>query len=75
MPSDPAADPVAPFRATSSTPETLDDDEHIALPAAPTPKRRTLVAIAFGVTGLLADHGLTVHDHILGDLCLRVVQF
>jgi RND family efflux transporter MFP subunit len=62
MPSDPSSDPVAPFRASGephasptalTSPTSADDDEIIALPAAPTPKRRTIVAIVLGVTGLL----------------------
>jgi RND family efflux transporter MFP subunit len=55
MPSDHSHEPVVPFRAGSDVPTApAHDDEHIVLPSAPTPKRRTLAAIAFTVTGLLA---------------------
>ena len=56
MPSEPSSDPVVPFRATGephATPTSSDDEEIGALPDAPTPKRRTIVAIVLTVTGLL----------------------
>lgn len=56
MPSEPSSDPVVSFRASSephAAPTSSDDEEIGALPDAPTPKRRTIVAIVLGVTGLL----------------------
>ena len=52
--SDPSRDPIVPFRASRAPAPADDDDELIELPDAPTPKRRTLVAVALGVTGLFA---------------------
>jgi RND family efflux transporter MFP subunit len=52
MPSDPSNEPVVPFRAVSELP-AAHDDEHIVLPEAPTPKRGTVAAVAFAVTGVL----------------------
>ncbi len=53
MPSDHSNDPVVPFRAPGGASAPAHDDEHIVLPEAPTPKRRTIAAVAFAVTGVL----------------------
>lgn len=56
MPSDHSNDPVVPFRGAGDphvAPAPAHDDENLVLPSAPTPKKRTVAAVALTVTGLL----------------------